>query len=127
MNAYKEFWTKMFKWDATATRRQYWIPIIINFIIALIIELLLGAPARAFTASNPFEVFATDTSIWVISLIFWIANFTIRARRLHDTGRSNWWILIEVIPLIGGIWFLVLMLLPSKLNEQWPDNQSDIE
>jgi uncharacterized membrane protein YhaH (DUF805 family) len=30
-------------------------------------------------------------------------------RRLHDTSKSGWWILISLIPLIGGIWLLVLL------------------
>jgi uncharacterized membrane protein YhaH (DUF805 family) len=28
-------------------------------------------------------------------------------RRLHDTGRSGWWLLIGIIPLIGGIVLIV--------------------
>jgi hypothetical protein len=30
-------------------------------------------------------------------------------RRLHDTGKSGWWIFIMLVPLVGGIWFIVLM------------------
>jgi len=31
-------------------------------------------------------------------------------RRLHDVDKSGWWYFINLIPVIGGIWFLVLML-----------------
>jgi uncharacterized membrane protein YhaH (DUF805 family) len=48
-----------------------------------------------------------------------------RARRLHDTNRSNWWILIAIVPLIGQIWLFILFLLPSKSDTRWPVNQSD--
>jgi uncharacterized membrane protein YhaH (DUF805 family) len=38
-------------------------------------------------------------------------------RRLHDTDRSGWWILIALIPIIGGIWLLVLMILEGTAGE----------
>jgi len=34
-------------------------------------------------------------------------------RRLHDTGRSGWWILICFIPFIGAIWLFVITVLDS--------------
>lgn len=30
-------------------------------------------------------------------------------RRLHDTGRSGWWFLIQYVPVVGSIWLLVLL------------------
>lgn len=41
---------------------------------------------------------------------------SLRFRRLHDSNHSAWWILIMIIPIIGDIWFVILMLLPSKAN-----------
>jgi len=35
-------------------------------------------------------------------------------RRLHDTGRSGWWLLIALVPLIGAIVLLVFMVQDSK-------------
>ena len=39
------------------------------------------------------------------------------ARRLHDTGRVGWWILIAFVPLIGGIWLLILMVLEGNSGD----------
>ena len=33
---------------------------------------------------------------------------------MHDIGKSGWWILINLVPLIGGIWFIVLAATPTK-------------
>ena len=44
-------------------------------------------------------------------------------RRLHDTGKSGWWIFISLIPFIGGIWFIVLLATKGDEgeNEYGPD------
>ncbi|MEM9583270.1 MAG: DUF805 domain-containing protein [Pseudomonadota bacterium] len=46
-----------------------------------------------------------------------VPSLTVTVRRLHDTGRSGFWMLITFIPLIGAIWFLILMVLPSEQGE----------
>lgn len=41
-------------------------------------------------------------------------KLAVSVRRLHDIGKGGGWIFISLVPLIGGIWYLVLMLLPSQ-------------
>lgn len=43
-----------------------------------------------------------------------IPGIAVSVRRLHDTGRSGWWLLIAFIPLIGAIVLLVFMALDSE-------------
>lgn len=45
------------------------------------------------------------------SLAVFIPNLAVSVRRLHDSDRSGWWILIAFVPFIGGIWLLVLYLI----------------
>jgi len=33
----------------------------------------------------------------------------VTARRLHDTGKSGWWCILGLIPLVGTIWLIVLL------------------
>jgi len=48
---------------------------------------------------------------------------------MQDTGRSGWWILLGLIPFVGGIVLLVFMLLPGTAgpNEFGPDPRSVAE
>lgn len=126
MQSIKEYFTKMFVFNARATRKQFWIPYFATIVISALLAWATGA-YKYFDANNVFHYqLTTGATIWLIyAIIVWIANFTMRARRLHDTNRSNWWICIVLVPIIGGIWLLVLFLLPSKTDTRWPVNQSD--
>lgn len=46
--------------------------------------------------------------LMLYALATFIPNLAVTVRRLHDQDKSGWWILIALIPLIGGIWLLIL-------------------
>jgi uncharacterized membrane protein YhaH (DUF805 family) len=50
----------------------------------------------------------------IYSLAVLIPSLAVTVRRLHDTGRTGWWILIGLIPVIGGIVLLIFMVLDSE-------------
>ncbi|SRR5258708_947944 len=53
---------------------------------------------------------------WIIGpidLILFITLLATTVRRLHDTDRSGWWILIFLVPGVGQIVLLVFMFLPG--------------
>jgi len=45
----------------------------------------------------------------VLTLALLIPSLAVSVRRLHDTGRSGWWLLIALIPLVGAIILLVFL------------------
>jgi uncharacterized membrane protein YhaH (DUF805 family) len=50
--------------------------------------------------------------------------FAVYAKRWHDRDKSGWWSLIILVPIIGGIWFLVECgILPGTpgANQYGPD------
>ena len=127
MTAYKESWTKMFVWNGTATRTQYWIPIIINYFIGgILISIVEKIQGHSIEDIYNFTDLTTNTVAKLIAILVWIATLTIKARRLHDTNRSAGWIFIQIVPLIGSIWFFILMILPTTSESRWIDNQSKI-
>jgi uncharacterized membrane protein YhaH (DUF805 family) len=58
----------------------------------------------------------------IYTLAILIPSIAVTVRRLHDTGRSGWWWLIGLIPLIGWIVLFVFMVLDSdpETNEYGP-------
>lgn len=51
---------------------------------------------------------------FLYSLGVLLPSLAVGVRRLHDTGRSGWWLLIGLIPIIGTIILLVFLCLDSQ-------------
>ena len=48
------------------------------------------------------------------SLAILLPSLAVTVRRLHDTGRTGWWVLISLVPVIGGLILLIFMVLDSE-------------
>ena len=68
--------------------------IVVAFIVGLIYS---GASEAGCVILLPFGI-----------LCFW-AGLAVTAKRWHDCDRSGWWILIELIPIIGDILVFVVL------------------
>jgi len=86
-----------------ARRAEYWYFVLVNALIIIALGI--------FNATTGNKV--TFLSI-LYSLAVFIPLLAVSVRRLHDTGRSGWWLLIDLIPLVGSIWLLVLFVLDSN-------------
>ena len=111
MNWYLEALKKYAVFNGRARRKEYWYFTLFNiiFIIALaIIDCVTGS----FSAKANMGLLGG-----VYSLAVLIPSIAVSVRRLHDTGRSGWWLLIGLIPFIGAIVLLVFMVLDSNPGE----------
>ena len=127
LTSYKEFWTKILTWNATATRSQYWIPVIINYFLGgLLVNVIEKLQGHELGDIYNIADLTTNTTAQVIYLLVWVATLTLKVRRLHDTNHSAGWILIQFVPIIGTIWFFVLMVLPTTPESHWVINQSRV-
>lgn len=52
----------------------------------------------------------------LLLLIFFIPSLAVAVRRLHDTGRSGWWVLIGIIPIIGAIVLFIFYCTDSQIG-----------
>ena len=105
MNWYLEVLKKYAVFEGRARRTEYWMFFLINIIIAFaigFIEGLLGSPG----------VVGIIYSLGVL-----IPGIAVAVRRLHDTDRSGWWLLIGFIPLIGAIVLLIFLVQDSTPDQ----------
>lgn len=104
-----------------ARRKEYWYFVLFNMIFCFILVF-----ADIFTG-----LFHEQIGFGVLSTLYMLATLLpslgVTVRRLHDTGRSGWWILISLVPFIGGLILLIFTLLDSKPGEnQYGPNPKEV-
>lgn len=93
--AIKLFYQRYTDFDGRSTRAEYWWVFLYLFVASGILSWINEYLGYAFALANL------------------VPNIAIAIRRMHDIGKSGWWILINLIPLVGWIWYLILTIKPS--------------
>lgn len=117
MNWYLKVLKQYADFGGRARRTEYWMFILFNFIfsmVAIALDYALGTGVGGMGYGIIYALYA---------LIVLIPSLAVAVRRLHDVGKSGWMILISLIPLIGGIWLIVLLVTDSNpgANEYGPN------
>ena len=89
--------------NGRATRSEYWWWVLASFIISIPISILDGI----------IFGWEYDDTGWfgiLFIIVFLIPNLTLTVRRLHDKGKSGWFLLILVVPLINICFMIVLLV-----------------
>jgi uncharacterized membrane protein YhaH (DUF805 family) len=98
--------------DGRSRRKEFWIFVLLNI---LIIPVLFFVAFTAFgtTEHPPLTEVALFIPFALFILAIIIPGLAVTVRRLHDTGKSGWMILLCLIPIIGGIILLVFTMIDS--------------
>ncbi|MDE6855364.1 MAG: DUF805 domain-containing protein, partial [Muribaculaceae bacterium] len=97
-----------------ASRSEYWwfylFTCIVSWVVSIVVSLFSSELSIMYIASM------------VVGLAFLLPSLGIAVRRLHDIGKSGWWMFISLIPLIGAIILLVWWCKDSQMepNEYGP-------
>ncbi len=92
-------------------RKEFWLFVLINFIIAIILSIIDSIIGKV----GPFGMFGVLGTLY--SLFVLVPGLALSVRRLHDTGKSGWLLLLGFIPVIG-----FLILLYFYIQEGTPDS-----
>lgn len=105
-----------------ARRKEYWMFILFNFIFACaaaIADNILGIT---------FGQIGYGFLYFAYGLVTFIPSTAVSVRRLHDVGKSGWFLLIALIPIIGAIWLLVLMCIDGDHGDnKYGPNPKELE
>lgn len=94
-----------------ARRKEYWFFLLFNLIF-LAVATILDSVLKLNFGRLPYGWIYTVYAVAVI-----IPSLAVAIRRLHDVGKSGWWLLIALVPFIGAIWLLVLYVKDSQPGE----------
>ena len=109
MNYWLECWSKKYAvFAGRARRREYWMFCLFNVLIGMAIGFVLS-------------LFGAVENVRIVSSLFGLAallpGLAAGVRRLHDIGKCGWWMLLELIPIVGPIVLIVFFCLDSQPSD----------
>ncbi|AKU14803.1 DUF805 domain-containing protein [Luteipulveratus mongoliensis] len=110
-----DYYTSVIKryvdFSGRARRKEFWMYTLINWIISIVLSIVDKIIGTDF--GNGGGLLAG-----LYALAVFLPSLGVAVRRLHDTNRSGWWVLIGLIPVIG---FIVLILFWIKEGDPHPN------
>jgi uncharacterized membrane protein YhaH (DUF805 family) len=101
-----EWYLKVLKnyvgFQGRARRKEYWMFVLVSVIVSIVLNILESMLGMNSVLSGLY------------SLAVLLPSLAVGVRRLHDTGRSGWWLLLSLIPLVGAIILIVFMCQESQ-------------
>jgi len=115
MNYYVSVLSNYANFSGRARRAEFWNFILINVLIYCVLAMLIFA-------GTAFGVLIVIYALGVL-----IPSLAVRVRRMHDLGKSGWYILVSLIPVVGIVWMLVLLCTAGEegTNEYGPDPKAE--
>jgi len=101
--------------EGRASRAEYWYFVLFNviaMIILMLIENVLGLVM--ITEGGAFGFLTT-----IYALAVFVPSIAVAIRRLHDTDRSGWWILLAFIPLVSLVLIVFFIFKGSESDNQY--------
>jgi uncharacterized membrane protein YhaH (DUF805 family) len=95
---------KYTQFNGRASRREYWIFVLFIFLTQLVLGIILNVVHLSVLGG-------------ILSLAFLIPGLAVGIRRLHDIGKSGWWLLIGLIPVIGAIILIIFYCMPGTAGQ----------
>jgi uncharacterized membrane protein YhaH (DUF805 family) len=110
--AIRDGFTKYATFSGRSSRSAYWYWILFYVLVAI-------------GASILDAIAGTGVIMILVWLGFFLPNLAVLVRRLHDTDRSGWWVLIGLVPLIGAIVLIVFACIDSGPPNQYGQGPDD--
>ena len=113
-DAIRSVFSKYATFSGRARRSEFWWFTLFAVILYIIVGIIDAAAKNAILGI-------------IVGLGLLLPSLAVTARRLHDTGRSGWWILIGLIPFVGFIVLLVFECQDSQpgANSYGPSPKGD--
>ncbi|MFD0316565.1 DUF805 domain-containing protein [Streptomyces flavalbus] len=104
---------KYAEFSGRARRKEYWMFMLIAaliYVVLIVVGLAVGGAEAVWIPG-------------IFGIAMLVPGLAVAVRRLHDIGRTGWWLLVGVIPIVGDIVLLVFSCLDSQpgVNKHGPN------
>ena len=120
MEWYLKVINSYFDFSGRSRRMEYWMFILINSIISVFCILLDSMLGTVWSIGyGPIYI--------GYGLAVFVPGLAVAIRRLHDIGKSGWYYLLVIIPIIGPIWLIILFVTEGEQgdNKYGPNPKND--
>ena len=107
MNWFLVVLKKYATFSGRAQRAEYWYFLLFSTLIVIALSVIDGMTG-SYNEDSGWGLLSGLYSLAVL-----LPSIAVGARRLHDTSRTGWWLLIGLIPVIGTIVLIVFFVLDS--------------
>ncbi|WP_405429614.1 DUF805 domain-containing protein [Micromonospora sp. NBC_00617] len=108
IDAIKSVFSQYVGFTGRARRSEYWWFALFSILVGIVTAILDNALGLTFEGGS------TGFIGLVAYLVLLLPSLAVAVRRLHDTDRTGWWLLIGLVPLVGAIVLLVFFVSDSK-------------
>ena len=96
-------------------RSEYWFWVLFCFILGLVLGIIAGILASLLKFPTLINIISG-----LLSITIFVFSLPLVVRRFHDIGKSGWFVLLGLIPFVGGIIILYFMCQDSQREQnQW--------
>jgi uncharacterized membrane protein YhaH (DUF805 family) len=109
--AVRECLTRYADFNGRARRSEYWWFVVFVAVVTTVANVVDAIIGTQFGRTGLVEVLAT--------LALLLPSLAVGVRRLHDVGRPGWWVLLILIPVLGGL----ILVVAFFIRDSEPDNE----
>jgi uncharacterized membrane protein YhaH (DUF805 family) len=122
MHWYLEAIRQYAAFSGRSRRKEYWYFVLFNFLISAGLGVVAGVAGA---------VVGAEWLGFAVVMLYFLAVLTpavaVTIRRLHDTGRSGWWILLGVVPVLGLVMLFFMFQGSEAGQNRFGPNPKDVE
>lgn len=100
---------KYAQFTGRANKAEFWQYVLVFIVISASFSLLMSLFGGVKILRMIFMLLNM-----IVSLALLVPSIAVSVRRMHDIGKSGKWVLINLIPILGSIWFIVLAIKESE-------------
>lgn len=100
----------LFSFQGRINRAKFWLVHVVMWVVVAVVSgIIMGDAAMSADPEAALRSLGTVPRLILAVLyvlLVWI-GLAAGVKRWHDRNKSGWWVLIALVPVIGGLWYLI--------------------